>query len=60
MSDPGAVVLMSENASALVEKIETFCCGRDIAGVFVVTIETAAVVVMSETGAVSWGYVRNC
>ena len=35
MSDASAVVLMSENASALVEKIET-----------------AAVVVMSETGAV--------
>ena len=32
----------------------------DIAGVFVVKIETAAVVVMSETGAVTWGYVRNC
>ena len=34
MSDAGAVVLMSENASALVEKIETCCCGHVILLVF--------------------------
>ena len=34
MSDADAVVLMSENASVLVEKIETFCCDYMILLVF--------------------------
>ena len=34
MSDAGAVMLMSENARVLVEKIETLCCGHVILLVF--------------------------